>query len=72
MAARGFAFLLLGLLAGGCVQSTLEMSSDANLTPRDKKLLAKRAVRKGHNSGAVQAPHRQLSPQGNGRRDRGR
>ena len=40
MAARGFAFLLLGLLAGGCVQSTLEMSSDANLTPRDKKLLA--------------------------------
>ena len=40
MAARGFAFLLLGLLAGGCVQSTLEMASDANLTPRDKKLLA--------------------------------
>ena len=40
MAVRGFAFLLLGLLAGGCVQSTLEMSSDANLTPRDKKLLA--------------------------------
>src|ERR1041384_2196560 len=39
MAARGFAFLLLGLLAGGCVQSTLEMASDANLTPRDKKLL---------------------------------
>src|ERR1044072_7978861 len=40
MAARGLAFLLLGVLAGGCVQSTLEMSSDANLTPRDKKLLA--------------------------------
>ena len=40
MAIRGLAFLCLGLLAGGCVQSTLEMASDANLTPRDKKLLA--------------------------------
>ena len=40
MAARGLAFLLLGLLAGGCVQSTLEMASDASMTPRDKKLLA--------------------------------
>jgi lipoprotein-anchoring transpeptidase ErfK/SrfK len=30
----------LGLLAAGCVQSTLEVASDANLTPRDKKLLA--------------------------------
>jgi lipoprotein-anchoring transpeptidase ErfK/SrfK len=40
MALRGLAFLCLGLLAGGCVQSTLEVASDANLTPRDKKLLA--------------------------------
>jgi lipoprotein-anchoring transpeptidase ErfK/SrfK len=40
MALRAVAFLSLGLLAGGCVQSTLEVASDANLTPRDKKLLA--------------------------------
>ena len=40
MAVRGFAFLLLGLMLGGCVQSTLEPSSEASLTPRDKKLLA--------------------------------
>src|SRR5215472_9937050 len=30
---------LVGLLAG-CAQSTLEPSSDANLTPRDRSLLA--------------------------------
>ena len=40
MAHRAVAFLCLGLLAGGCVQSTLEPASDAALTPRDKKLLA--------------------------------
>jgi lipoprotein-anchoring transpeptidase ErfK/SrfK len=40
MATRVVAFTLLGLLAGGCMQSTLEPSSDANMTPRDKKLLA--------------------------------
>src|SRR5262245_6690378 len=31
---------LVGLLLGGCMQSTLEPSSDANLTPRDRRLLA--------------------------------
>jgi len=31
---------LAGLLLGGCVQSTLELPSNANLTPRDKLLLA--------------------------------
>ena len=40
MALRAVAFLCLGLAAGGCVQSTLEPSSEASLTPRDKKLLA--------------------------------
>ena len=40
MARRAVAFLCLGLLAGGCVQSTLEAASDASMTPRDKKLLA--------------------------------
>ena len=40
MALRAVAFLCLGLAAGGCVQSTLEVASDASLTPRDKKLLA--------------------------------
>jgi lipoprotein-anchoring transpeptidase ErfK/SrfK len=40
MARRGLAVLLLGLLLGGCMQGTLEQASDANLTPRDRKLLA--------------------------------
>ena len=41
MAARGLlAVLFAGLLLGGCMQSTIEAASDANLTPRDKKLLA--------------------------------
>jgi len=40
MTVRGLAFLCFGLLAAGCTQSTLEMASDAAMTPRDKKLLA--------------------------------
>ncbi|HEU4661943.1 MAG TPA: L,D-transpeptidase [Pseudolabrys sp.] len=42
MAARGvfFALMGVGVLLGGCMQATLAPSSEANLTPRDKKLLA--------------------------------
>jgi len=40
MAVRGIALLLTGLLLGGCMQATLEPASDANLNPRDKKMLA--------------------------------
>jgi lipoprotein-anchoring transpeptidase ErfK/SrfK len=40
MAVRGIAFILIGLVLGGCMQSTIETASDANLTPRDRKLLA--------------------------------
>src|SRR5258708_14533976 len=40
MSVRGIAFLLTGLLLGGCMQATLEQASDANLSPRDRKLLA--------------------------------
>ncbi|MGE0038172.1 MAG: L,D-transpeptidase [Xanthobacteraceae bacterium] len=40
MALRAFAFLLIGVLLGGCMQGTIEAASDANLTPRDRKLLA--------------------------------
>ena len=41
MALRGgIAILCLGLLAAGCMQSTLEQSSEVSMTPRDKKLLA--------------------------------
>jgi lipoprotein-anchoring transpeptidase ErfK/SrfK len=32
--------LLTGLLLGGCMQGTLDQASDANFTPRDRKLLA--------------------------------
>jgi lipoprotein-anchoring transpeptidase ErfK/SrfK len=40
MAARGIAFILAALLLGGCVHGNVEPASDANLTPRDRKLLA--------------------------------
>jgi lipoprotein-anchoring transpeptidase ErfK/SrfK len=41
MATKAVAFVLAGLLLGGCMQTaTLEPSSDANLKPRDKQLLA--------------------------------
>jgi lipoprotein-anchoring transpeptidase ErfK/SrfK len=40
MAVRGLTFVFLGLLLGGCMQTTLEPASEANLKPRDKKLLA--------------------------------
>jgi len=41
MAAKSVAFVLAGLLLGGCMQTaTLEPSPDSNLKPRDKQLLA--------------------------------
>ena len=42
MAARGLFVVLVGagMLLGGCMQATLSPSSQANFTPRDKKLLA--------------------------------
>src|SRR6188472_356022 len=40
MAIRGTAVLLIGLMLGGCMQATIDPASDANLTARDRKLLA--------------------------------
>ena len=40
MAVRGVAFLLVGLMLGGCMQATLEPASEANFKPRDRQLLA--------------------------------
>ncbi len=40
MGARGVAILLLAVGLGGCMQSTIEPASQANLKPRDKQLLA--------------------------------
>jgi lipoprotein-anchoring transpeptidase ErfK/SrfK len=41
MAVRGLLFVLsIGVVLGGCMQSTIQPASEANLTPRDKKLLA--------------------------------
>ena len=40
MAVRGSAIILIGLLLGGCMQATLEPTSQSALSPRDKKLLA--------------------------------
>jgi lipoprotein-anchoring transpeptidase ErfK/SrfK len=50
MAVRGITLALIGLLLGGCMQGTIESASDANLTPRDKKLLAN-------------APYQKVTPQ---------
>jgi lipoprotein-anchoring transpeptidase ErfK/SrfK len=41
MGARTIAFVFLGLLLSGCMNATLEPASEANLKPRDKKLLAR-------------------------------
>ena len=42
MAVRGLLVVLFGagVVLGGCMQSTIEPASEANFTPRDKKLLA--------------------------------
>ncbi|MGA7310946.1 MAG: L,D-transpeptidase, partial [Pseudolabrys sp.] len=42
MAVKGLLPVLFsaGVVLGGCMQSTIEPASEANLTPRDKKLLA--------------------------------
>jgi len=40
MAGRGIAFVVAGILLGGCMQSTVDLANDPNLTPRDRKLLA--------------------------------
>ncbi len=41
MAVRSSTVLcFIGLVLGGCMQATLEPSTDANFTPRDRKLLA--------------------------------
>jgi lipoprotein-anchoring transpeptidase ErfK/SrfK len=40
MAARGLAVLFIGLMLGGCMQSTLAPMAETELKPRDKKLLA--------------------------------
>ena len=41
MGMRGLAIVATALMLGGCMQATLEPSSEANLKPRDKALLAK-------------------------------
>lgn len=41
MRLRGAALVLTCVMLGGCMQATLEPSSEANLKPRDKQLLAK-------------------------------
>lgn len=40
MARRRIAFVLIGLLLGGCMRTTMGPAPDANLTPRDRTLLA--------------------------------
>ncbi len=40
MAIRGIAFIAAALLLGGCMQATIDPASDANLSPRDRRLLA--------------------------------
>ena len=40
MARRRIAFVLIGLLLGGCMRTTIDPAPDANLTPRDRALLA--------------------------------
>ena len=56
MSARGLFVALfgVGVLLGGCMQSTIEPASEANLTVRDKKLLAAAPYEKA----AIPEPYR--------------
>ena len=56
MAARSLLVVLFGagLVLGGCMQSTIEPASEANFTPRDKKLLAAAPYEKA----AIPEPYR--------------
>ena len=66
MAKRGITLVLLGLALGGCMQGTIETASDANLTPRDRKLLANVPYAKSTPSPAYQRSivsyHRKEAP----------
>ena len=39
--ANGFVLVALGLMVGGCMESTLEPASETNLKPRDRELLSR-------------------------------
>jgi lipoprotein-anchoring transpeptidase ErfK/SrfK len=66
MALRALAFILIGVLLGGCMQGTIEAASDANLTPRDRKLLANAPYAKANIPAAFQRTivqyHRKEAP----------
>ena len=67
MAVRKSALLLVvGLMLGGCVHSTLEPASEASFTPRDKKLLANAPYEKANIPQAYQRAivqyHRKEAP----------
>jgi lipoprotein-anchoring transpeptidase ErfK/SrfK len=66
MAARKVALVFFALALGGCMQSTLEPSSDANLKPRDRKLLAEAPYQKAYISEEYQRQivqyHRKEAP----------
>ena len=66
MALRAFAFILVGVLLGGCMHGTIEAASDANLTPRDRKLLANAPYAKANIPAAYQRTivsyHRKEAP----------
>ena len=53
---EGFAVVLfgVGIVLGGCMQSTIEPASEANLTPRDRMLLAAAPYQKAAIPGAYQ------------------
>ena len=40
MTAKAIAFVALGLMLGGCMQSVIEPAPETNLKPRDRELLA--------------------------------
>ena len=59
MAAKRLLVVLfgVGVLLGGCMQSTVEPASDANLTPVDRKLLANPPYARATNTRAIPASH---------------
>ncbi len=54
MSIRGLVALFgLGLVLGGCMQSTIEPASEANFTAARQEVAGRRALRAGHHPGAL-------------------
>ena len=72
MGMRAIAFVIIGLMLGGCMQETIEPASQAGWTARDKELMANLPYAQAEIPGAISPAHRRLYAQGSARQHRRR